>query len=92
MAGDTQITIAGNLVDDPQLRYTPTGQAVANFRVASTPRFRDNATGEWKYGDTPSKRTSETLKLSRYMCLPHRCHRSRGAWLTGAQLPAYHQP
>ena len=52
MAGDTQITLAGNLVDDPQLRYTPTGQAVANFRVASTPRFRDNATGEWKDGDS----------------------------------------
>ena len=52
MAGDTQITIAGNLVDDPQLRYTPTGQAVANFRVASTPRFRDNSTGEWKDGDS----------------------------------------
>ena len=40
-AGDTQITIVGNLVDDPQLRYTPTGQAVANFRVASTPRYLD---------------------------------------------------
>jgi single-strand DNA-binding protein len=51
-AGDTQITIAGNLVDDPELRYTPTGQAVAKFRVASTPRFRDNATGEWKDGDS----------------------------------------
>lgn len=51
-AGDTQITIAGNLVDDPELRYTPTGQAVARFRVASTPRFRDNATGEWKDGDS----------------------------------------
>jgi single-strand DNA-binding protein len=51
-AGDTQITIAGNLVDDPELRYTPTGQAVARFRVASTPRFRDNQTGEWKDGDS----------------------------------------
>jgi single-strand DNA-binding protein len=51
-AGDTQITIAGNLVDDPELRYTPTGQAVAKFRVASTPRFRDNQTGEWKDGDS----------------------------------------
>jgi single-strand DNA-binding protein len=51
-AGDTQITIAGNLVDDPELRYTPNGQAVARFRVASTPRFRDNATGEWKDGDS----------------------------------------
>jgi single-strand DNA-binding protein len=51
-AGDTQITIAGNLVDDPELRYTPTGQAVAKFRVASTPRFRDNQSGEWKDGDS----------------------------------------
>jgi single-strand DNA-binding protein len=52
MADDTQITIVGNLVDDPQLRYTPTGNAVANFRVASTPRFRDQASGEWKDGDS----------------------------------------
>src|SRR5216683_3016796 len=51
-AGDTQITIVGNLVGDPELRYTPTGQAVATFRVASTPRFRDNSTGEWKDGDS----------------------------------------
>ena len=49
---DTQITIAGNLVDDPELRFTPSGQPVAKFRVASTPRFRDNATGEWKDGDS----------------------------------------
>ena len=41
-AGDTQITISGNLVDDPELRFTPSGQPVAKFRVASTPRFRDN--------------------------------------------------
>jgi len=51
-AGDTQITIIGNLVDDPQLRYTPTGQAVASFRVASTPRFLDRNTNEWKDGDS----------------------------------------
>ena len=51
-AGDTQITVIGNLVDDPQLRYTPTGQAVANFRVASTPRFMDRQTNEWKDGDS----------------------------------------
>src|ERR1700684_1099393 len=50
--GDTQITIAGNLVDDPDLRFTPAGQPVAKFRVASTPRYRDNATGEWKDGDS----------------------------------------
>jgi single-strand DNA-binding protein len=51
-AGDTQITIAGNLVEEPELRFTPAGQPVARFRVASTPRFRDNATGEWKDGDS----------------------------------------
>ena len=51
-AGDTQITITGNLVDDPELRFTPAGQPVARFRVASTPRFRDNTTGEWKDGDS----------------------------------------
>jgi len=51
-AGDTQITVAGNLVDDPELRFTPAGQPVAKFRVASTPRFRDNSTGEWKDGDS----------------------------------------
>jgi single-strand DNA-binding protein len=51
-AGDTQITIAGNLVDDPELRYTPNGQAVSRFRIASTPRFRDSASGEWKDGDS----------------------------------------
>ena len=52
MSNETQITIAGNLVDDPELRFTPSGQPVAKFRVASTPRFRDNATGEWKDGDS----------------------------------------
>ena len=51
-AGDTQITITGNLLDDPELRFTPAGQAVARFRVASTPRFRDNTSGEWKDGDS----------------------------------------
>jgi single-strand DNA-binding protein len=47
-AGDTVITIAGNAVNDPELRFTPNGQAVATFRVASTPRFRDQQSGEWK--------------------------------------------
>jgi single-strand DNA-binding protein len=51
-AGDTTITIIGNLVGDPELRYTPTGQAVATFRVASTPRFMDRTTNEWKDGDS----------------------------------------
>jgi single-strand DNA-binding protein len=51
-AGDTPITIVGNLVNDPELRFTPSGQPVATFRVASTPRIRDNSTGEWKDGDS----------------------------------------
>ena len=51
-AGDTTITIIGNLVGDPELRYTPTGQAVATFRVASTPRYMDRTTNEWKDGDS----------------------------------------
>jgi len=51
-AGDTPITIVGNLVNDPELRFTNSGQPVAQFRVASTPRIRDNATGEWKDGDS----------------------------------------
>jgi single-strand DNA-binding protein len=50
-AGDTTITIVGNLVDDPELRFTPTGQAVARFRIASTPRFLDKTTNEWKDGE-----------------------------------------
>lgn len=51
-AGDTTITITGNLVNDPELRYTPTGQAVATFRVASTPRYMDRTTNEWKDGES----------------------------------------
>jgi single-strand DNA-binding protein len=52
MAGDTQITLVGNLVDDPELRFTPSGQAVAKFRVASTPRFFDRQASEWKDGES----------------------------------------
>ena len=51
MANDTVITIVGNLVDDPELRFTPSGAAVAKFRVASTPRFLDKTTNEWKDGE-----------------------------------------
>ncbi|GAB3198496.1 single-stranded DNA-binding protein [Nocardioides hungaricus] len=51
MAGETVITVVGNLVDDPELRFTPSGAAVANFRVASTPRTFDRQTNEWKDGD-----------------------------------------
>ncbi len=51
MAGDTTITVVGNLTDDPELRFTPSGAAVAKFRVASTPRTLDRQTGEWKDGE-----------------------------------------
>ena len=51
MAGDTVITLVGNLTADPELRFTPSGAAVANFTVASTPRTFDRASGEWKDGE-----------------------------------------
>jgi single-strand DNA-binding protein len=50
-AGDVTITVVGNLTDDPELRFTPSGAAVAKFRVASTPRFLDKTTNEWKDGE-----------------------------------------
>jgi len=49
---DTTLTITGNLVDDPELRFTPSGQPVAKFRIASTPRFFDKPANEWKDGDS----------------------------------------
>ncbi|MFI5759508.1 single-stranded DNA-binding protein [Streptomyces sp. NPDC051563] len=52
MAGETVITVVGNLVDDPELRFTPSGAAVAKFRVASTPRTFDKQTNEWKDGES----------------------------------------
>jgi single-strand DNA-binding protein len=52
MAGETTITIVGNLTNDPELRFTPSGAAVASFTVASTPRTFDRNTNEWKDGDT----------------------------------------
>ncbi|MFJ5728773.1 single-stranded DNA-binding protein [Streptomyces paradoxus] len=52
MAGETVITVVGNLVDDPELRFTPAGVAVAKFRVASTPRVFDRQTNEWKDGES----------------------------------------
>ena len=51
MAGDTTITVVGNLTADPELRFTPAGAAVANFTVASTPRSFDRQTNEWKDGE-----------------------------------------
>src|ERR1700704_4425227 len=51
MAGDTVITVIGNLTSDPELRFTASGAAVANFTVASTPRTLDRQSGEWKDGE-----------------------------------------
>lgn len=51
MAGETIITVVGNLTDDPELKFTPSGAPVANFTVASTPRTFDRQTNEWKDGD-----------------------------------------
>lgn len=52
MAGETVLTVVGNLVDDPELRFTPAGAAVTNFRIASTPRTFDKQAQEWKDGDS----------------------------------------
>ena len=72
MAGETVITLVGNLVDDPELRFTPSGAAVAKFRLASTPRTFDRQTNEWKDGESlfltcnvwrqPAENCAETLQ------------------------------
>ena len=58
MAGDTVITVIGNLTADPELRFTPSGAAVANFTVASTPRMFDRQSNEWKDGEALFMRCS----------------------------------
>ena len=58
MAGDTIITVVGNLTADPELRFTPSGAAVANFTVASTPRIFDRQSNEWKDGEALFMRCS----------------------------------
>ena len=58
MAGETVITVIGNLTNDPELRFTPSGAAVANFTVASTPRSFDKNANEWKDGETLFMRCS----------------------------------
>jgi len=93
-AGDTTITMIGNLVDDPELRFTPSGAAVAKFRVASTPRYLDKATNEWKDGESlflevevdevgPSLRNA-TAKVTR----AQRAGGTGGAGGFGAAAPA----
>lgn len=58
MAGETTITVTGNLTSDPELRFTPSGSAVANFTIASTPRTFDRQSNEWKDGETLFLRAS----------------------------------
>ena len=58
MAGETVITVVGNLTSDPELRFTPSGAAVANFTIASTPRTFDRNSNEWKDGETLFLRSS----------------------------------
>lgn len=58
MAGETTITVIGNLTNDPELRFTPSGSAVANFTIASTPRTFDRNSNEWKDGETLFLRAS----------------------------------
>ena len=63
MAGDTQITMIGNLVADPELRFTPSGAAVASFRVASTPRFFDKQSNEILFEASQIESISDLDKL-----------------------------
>jgi len=64
MAGETIITVVGNLTADPELRFTPSGAAVANFTVASTPRTFDRQTNEWKDGEALFLRCSAWKQLA----------------------------
>ena len=64
MSGDTTLTIVGRLTADPELRFTPSGAAVANFTIASNPRTFDKATNEWKDGDALFLRCSAWRDLA----------------------------
>jgi hypothetical protein len=79
MAGDTVITVVGNLTGDPELRFTPSGAAVANFTVASTPRAFDRQSNEWKDGDTLFMRCSIWREAAENVAesLPCGTHRPR---------------
>ena len=98
-SGDTQITIAGNVVDDcPELRFTPAGQPVAKFRIASTPRYLDKTTGEWRDGDSlfltcnvwrqAAENATETLTKGMRVILTTPRPEGRGFQLSQAGVPA----
>ncbi len=67
MAGETIITVVGNLTDDPELRFTPSGAAVSNFTVASTPRTFDRQSGEWRDGDPLFLRCSVWRQMAEHV-------------------------
>lgn len=67
MANDTRITIEGNLTADPELRYTQSQLAVANFTIASTPRSYDSASGEWKDGEALFLRSTVWRQLAEHV-------------------------
>lgn len=67
MSGETTITVIGNLTNDPELRFTPSGSAVANFTIASTPRVFDQASGEWKDGETLFLRSTVWREAAEYV-------------------------
>ena len=67
MAGEPTTTIAGNLTTDPDLRFTPSGTAVANFTIASTPRIQDRQTNDWKDGETLFIRCTVWREMAQYV-------------------------
>lgn len=67
MAGETIITVIGNLTGDPELRFTPSGAAVANFTIASTPRVFDKTTGEWRPGEALFMRCNAWRRLAEHV-------------------------
>ena len=77
MAGETTITLVGNLTADPELRFTPSGAAVANFTVASTPRTFDRQTNEWRDGDAMFLTVRCGARLQKTS--PNHCKRACGS-------------
>src|SRR3546814_18550212 len=100
MAGETEITVFGNLVDDPELRFTPSGAAVATFLIASTPRTFDRQTNEWKAGAAlflacsvwPQSETNVSESLTKGMRVFVQVHLTVRTWENrqGTKLPKRH--
>ena len=88
MAGDTVITIIGNLTSDPELRFTPSGAAVADFTIASTPRTLDRQTQEWKDGEALFLRCSCWRQMAEHDAQPGAGLLSPRRWAASAGLSA----